>query len=138
MVNSTERSDILVFNCYLCHVRFLLTCYVCSTKIGEISDISKCFENFVSQALGVLTRIYAAELRYNLWQKKSYPNRLRIILAEKNVTNHWLATEMGVTDMTVSRWCTNRIQPSISQLVQMSKLLDTEMEKFIDTSVDPG
>lgn len=42
----------------------MLTCYVYSTKIGEISDISKCFENFVSQALGVLTRIYAAELRY--------------------------------------------------------------------------
>ena len=63
MINSTERSDILVFNCYLCHVRFLLTYYVCSTKIGEISDISKCFENFVSQTLGVLTRIYAAELR---------------------------------------------------------------------------
>ena len=63
MINSTERSDILVFNCYLCHVRFLLTYYVCSTKIGEISDISKCFENFVSQALRVLTRIYAAELR---------------------------------------------------------------------------
>jgi len=42
----------------------LLTCYVCSTNIGEISDISKCFENFVSQALGVLTRIYAAELRF--------------------------------------------------------------------------
>ena len=63
MINSTERSDILVFNCYLCHIRFLLTCYVCSTKIGEISDISKCFENIVSQTLGVLTRIYAAELR---------------------------------------------------------------------------
>ena len=69
--------------------------------------------------------------------KKIYPNRLRVILAEKNVTNHWLATEMGVTDMTVSRWCTNRIQPSISQFVQISKLLDTKMEKFIDTSVDP-
>ena len=69
--------------------------------------------------------------------KKIYPNRLRIILAEKNVTNHWLATEMGVTDMTVSRWCTNRIQPSISQHGQISKLLDTEMEKFVDTGVDP-
>ena len=66
MINSSERSDILVFNCYLCHVRFLLTYYVCSTKIGEISDISKCFENFVSQTLGVLTRIYAAELRYTI------------------------------------------------------------------------
>ena len=63
-VNSTERSDILVFNCYLCHVSFLLTCYVGSTKIGEISDISECFENFVSQTLGVLTRVYAAELRF--------------------------------------------------------------------------
>ena len=64
-VNSSERSDILVFNCYLCHVRFLLVYYFDSTKIGENSDISKCFENFVSQTLGVLTRIYAAELRYN-------------------------------------------------------------------------
>ena len=63
MINSTERSDILVFNCDLCYVSFLLTCYVCSTKIGKISDISMCFENFVSQTLGVLARNYAAELR---------------------------------------------------------------------------
>ena len=40
--------------------------FVGSTKIGEISDISKCFENFISQALGVLTRIYAAELRFHI------------------------------------------------------------------------
>ena len=63
-VNSTEGSDILDFNSYLCPVSFLLTCFVCSTKIGENSDISKCFENFVSQAFGVLTRIYVAELRH--------------------------------------------------------------------------
>jgi len=37
--------------------------FVCSTKIGEHSDTFKCFENFVSQALGVLTGIYAVELR---------------------------------------------------------------------------
>ena len=63
MINSSEGSGILVFNYYLCHVSFLLTCYVCSTKIDEISNISKYFEDFVSQTLGVLTRIYAAELR---------------------------------------------------------------------------
>ena len=61
MINSSERSDILVFNYYLCHVSFLLNCYVCSSEIGEISDISLCFENFVSQTLGVLTRICAAD-----------------------------------------------------------------------------
>ena len=66
MKNSIERNDILVFNCYLYHVRFLSIFYVCSIKIGKNSDISKCFENFVSQILGVLARIYAAELRaYN-------------------------------------------------------------------------
>ena len=35
----------------------------CTTKIGKISDMTKCFENFVSQALGFLTSFYAAELR---------------------------------------------------------------------------
>ena len=40
--------------------------YVCSTKIGKNSDISKCFEDFVSQALGFLKRFYAAELRLTI------------------------------------------------------------------------
>ena len=42
---------------------FLFVFVVGSTKVSEISDISKCFENFVSQTLGVLTRNCAAELR---------------------------------------------------------------------------
>ena len=74
MINSIERNDILVFNCYLCHVRyFICFFFVGSTKIGEISDISKFFENFVSQTLGVLTRIYAAELRkYTIFTAVSF------------------------------------------------------------------
>jgi len=40
-----------------------------STKIGEISDMAKCFENFVSQALGFLTSFCAAELREE-WKVK--------------------------------------------------------------------
>ena len=51
---------------YLCHVSFLLAVYVCSTKIGENSDITKCFENFVYQELGLPARFYAAELRSNI------------------------------------------------------------------------
>ena len=42
----------------------LLVYYFDSTKIGEISDISKCFENFVYQALGLLARFYATDLRH--------------------------------------------------------------------------
>ena len=80
MINSSERSDILVFNCYLCHVRFLSIIYVCSTKIGENSDISKCFEDFVSQALGFLKRFYAAELRY--------PSTGRYVPTKQGVQKH--------------------------------------------------
>ena len=53
------------------YVKFCLF-LVCSNKIGEISDISKCFENFVSQTLGVLTRVYAAELRYRVYANKEF------------------------------------------------------------------
>ena len=92
MINSTERSDILVFNCYLCHVSFLLTCYVCSTKIGEISDISKCFENFVSQTLGVLTRIYAAELRRYLDSLENVVHYLLMDLSHNDIIKGWAFT----------------------------------------------
>ena len=63
MINSSEGSDILVFN-----ATFVMSVFACllfdSTKIGENPDMSKCFEDFVSQALGFLTRNYAAELRF--------------------------------------------------------------------------
>ena len=37
-------------------------------------------------------------------EKKECANRLRVVWAEKEITNRWLAEQMGVTDMTVSRW----------------------------------
>jgi len=43
-------------------VRLLLAFYVRSTKTSENSDISKCFENYVYQALGLLKGFHAAEL----------------------------------------------------------------------------
>ncbi|ERJ77418.1 hypothetical protein HMPREF9148_01273, partial [Prevotella sp. F0091] len=41
----------------------VLLAFFNSTKLGEISDISKCFEDFVTQALGFLIRFCSAELR---------------------------------------------------------------------------
>ena len=46
----------------------------CTTKIGEISDMTKCFENFVSQTLGFLASFLAAELRYNPFAIYNYVN----------------------------------------------------------------
>ena len=46
--------------------------------------------------------------------KKDCQNRIRVVLADKQITNRWLAEQMGVTDMTVLLWKTNKIQPSMA------------------------
>lgn len=65
-------------------------------------------------------------------QSRVYPNRIRVVLAEKCVTNRWLADKMGVCDMTVSRWTTNKVQPSMTQFVQMSEILNVKLEDLVE------
>ena len=64
-----------------------------------------------------------------------YPNRIRVILAERWLTNRWLAEQMGVTEITVSRWTTNKVQPSMTQFVIISKLLGVELKDLIEDEV---
>lgn len=68
--------------------------------------------------------------------KKDYNNRIRVVLADKQITNRWLAEQMGVTDMTVSRWKTNKIQPSISQFVEIAKLLQVDIKDLLEIDYD--
>jgi transcriptional regulator with XRE-family HTH domain len=60
------------------------------------------------------------------------PNRIKVVLAEKQRTSHWLAVELGKTDMTISRWCTNKAQPSVMQLVQIARLLDVDVTDLLN------
>ena len=64
--------------------------------------------------------------------EKKHPNRIRVALADKQITNHWLAEQLGVTDMTVSRWVTNKNQPSTSQLIEISKLLKVDIKDLLE------
>ena len=43
-------------------------------------------------------------------------NRLKIVLAEKEKTGTWLSEQMGWSIGTVSRWMTNKVQPSVEHL----------------------
>lgn len=64
--------------------------------------------------------------------KEIHPNKLGSCWLINKSRNHWLATQLGVTDMTVSRWCTNKNQPSISQLVEIAKLLNVDIKELIE------
>lgn len=65
-------------------------------------------------------------------------NRIRVVLADKQITNRWLAEQMGVTDMTVSRWKTNKIQPSMAQFVEIARLLQVDIKDLLQVDFDEG
>ena len=57
-------------------------------------------------------------------------NRLKVVLAEKKRTNKWLAEELSKDPATVSKWCTNTLQPNVETLVDIAKLLDVEIQNL--------
>lgn len=67
--------------------------------------------------------------------KKDCQNRIRVVLADKQITNRWLAEQMGVTDMTVSRWKTNKIQPSMAQFVEIALLLQVDIKDLLEVDL---
>ena len=67
--------------------------------------------------------------------KKDCQNRIRVVLADKQITNRWLAEQMGVTDMTVSRWKTNKIQPSMAQCVEIARLLQVDIKDLLEVDL---
>ena len=59
-------------------------------------------------------------------------NRIKVVLAEKQRTNRWLAEQMGKSENTISRWCSNKSQPSIAQLQEIANLLDIDVRTLIN------
>ena len=55
-------------------------------------------------------------------------NRLKVVLAEKKRTNKWLAEQLGKDPATVSKWCTNTIQPNVETVVEIAKCLNVEIQ----------
>ena len=58
-------------------------------------------------------------------------NRLKIVLVEKRKTNKWLAEQLGKDPATVSKWCTNLVQPDLNTLRQIAELLDVDIKDLI-------
>ena len=61
-------------------------------------------------------------------------NRLKIVLAEKERTGTWLSEQMGHSISTVSRWMTNKVQPSVEQLYEIARHLDVDVKELLISS----
>ena len=58
-------------------------------------------------------------------------NRLKVVLAEKKRTNKWLAEQLGKDPATVSKWCTNTMQPNLETLIEIAKSLDIQPKDLL-------
>ena len=58
-------------------------------------------------------------------------NRLKLVLVEKKKTGVWLAGQLGVSSVTVSKWCSNITQPTLPTLDKIAVLLECEKRELI-------
>ena len=60
-------------------------------------------------------------------------NRLKVVMAEKDLSNIWLSEKLGVSQATVSKWMTNTSQPNLEMLIKISKVLNVEISALLRT-----
>ena len=63
-------------------------------------------------------------------------NRIKVVLVEKGKTGKWLAEQVGKNEATVSRWCSNRMQPSLDMLVKIATLLNVDPRLLINGEIN--
>lgn len=61
-------------------------------------------------------------------------NRIKAVLAEERKTNMWLAEKLEMSPNTVSKWCTNQMQPTIETLFRIANVLDVEARDLLVNS----
>ena len=63
-------------------------------------------------------------------------NRIKVVLADKQRTNKWLAEQLGKDKTTISKWCTNSSQPDLESLMKTAKLLAVEVADLLRDNIE--
>lgn len=58
-------------------------------------------------------------------------NRIKVVLVEQQKTGKWLAEQLGKSTCTVSKWCSNTIQPDLATLDKIATLLNVDRRELI-------
>ena len=58
-------------------------------------------------------------------------NRIKVVLVEKDKTGRWLADQLGKSTCSVSKWCSNTVQPDLKTLDKIDELLDVSIRELL-------
>ena len=62
-------------------------------------------------------------------------NRIRVVLAERDLNNKWLSDKLGKDPATISKWVTNASQPDLKNLLRIAKALNVDVVRLLNTEV---
>ena len=62
-------------------------------------------------------------------------NRLKIVLAEEQKSNKWLAEQLGKDQATISKWVTNSSQPDLKNPLRIAKTLNVDVARLLNLDV---
>lgn len=63
-------------------------------------------------------------------------NRLKIVLAEQEKTGKWLSEQIGKSNCTISKWCSNKVQPDLNTIAEIAKCLNVRVTDLIQDPED--
>ncbi len=58
-------------------------------------------------------------------------NRIRVVLADKGISQAWLAKKLGRSFSTVNAYVCNRSQPNLTTLFEIAQLLSVDLKELI-------
>lgn len=58
-------------------------------------------------------------------------NRIKTVLVEKDLSQKWLAEQLGKSFSTTNAYCCKRQQPNLDTLYKIAKLLSVELKDLI-------
>jgi putative transcriptional regulator len=67
-------------------------------------------------------------------EKRVY-NRIKAVLAEQGKTNLWLAEALNKNKTTVSKWCTNDVQPPMETLFEIADVLKVDVKELLVSNI---
>jgi transcriptional regulator with XRE-family HTH domain len=62
-------------------------------------------------------------------------NRIKVVLVEKKRTGKWLAEQLGKSTCTVSKWCSNSVQPDLYTFNQIANLLEVDVKDLLVSNI---
>lgn len=87
--------------------------------------------------IAIFTRIYSKHIKNHILLMEENPNlnRIKVALVERQKTSKWLAEQMEKSDTTVSRWVSNKIQPSLEQLFEIARILNMDVKDLLNSNI---